>query len=116
MIRKKEQRTCERHERKFGADGFITVTNCINSDAELNDKGRVFAHTVLLPGSGIGYHVHENESELYYIIKGTGEFNDNGTIATVEAGDVTITPSGAGHALKNTGEQPLEIIALILYA
>lgn len=115
MIRRKEQRICERHEKKFGADGFITVTNLINSEAELNYKGRVFAHTVLLSGCGIGYHVHEHESELYYIIRGMGEFNDNGTITTVEAGDVTITPSGSGHALKNIGEQPLEVIALILY-
>lgn len=116
MIRRSNQRKSMREEGKFGADGFITVTNLINSDAELNDKGRVFAHTVLLPGSGIGFHVHENESEIYYIIRGKGEFNDNGTVTTVEAGDVTITPSGTGHALKNIGEEPLEIIALILYA
>lgn len=115
MIRKKDQRISECHENKFGADGFITVTNLINLDAELNYKGRVFAHTVLLPGSGIGYHVHENESEIYYIINGQGEFNDNGIITKVKAGDVTITPSGAGHALKNVDQEPLEVVALILY-
>lgn len=116
MVRKSEDRNKERHEHKFGADGFITVSNLTNNNEELNNKGRVFAHTVLLPGCGIGYHVHNNESELYYILKGTGEFNDNGTIMNVKAGDVTITQSGNGHALKNTGNEPLEIIALILFA
>jgi len=116
MIRKGEDRIVERHEHKFGADGFITVTNLTNSNEELNNKGRVFAHTILLPGCGIGYHVHNNESELYYILKGSGEFNDNGTITKVDAGDFTITPSGSGHALKNTGNEPLEIIALILFS
>lgn len=116
MVRKQEERISERHERKFGADGYITVTHLINTDCELNDKGRVFAHTILTPGSGIGYHIHENESELYYILKGCGEFSDNGTITTVSAGDVTITVPGSGHALKNSGTEPLEFIALILYA
>lgn len=116
MVRKSEDKIVEVVERKFGADGFITVRNLTNGDAELNNKGRVFGHTTLLPGCGIGFHVHNNESELYYIYSGSGEFDDNGTIVKVSAGDVTITPSGTGHALKNTGDEPLEIIALILYA
>ena len=41
--------------------------------------------------------------------------NDNGTITQVEAGDVTFTPSGTGHGITNTGDEPLELIALILY-
>ena len=43
------------------------------------NKARVFAHTTVYHGSAIGYHVHTNESETYYILKGTARFNDNGT-------------------------------------
>ncbi len=116
MIRKSAERTVETAEHKFGGEGFITVRHLINQPSELNEKGRVFAHTTLLPGHSIGFHVHTNESETYYIFSGKGEFNDNGTLVPVEAGDVTFTPAGTGHGMKNIGDTPLEIIALILYA
>ena len=116
MVRKGNERNVEVAEHKFGADGFITVRHLTNNDEELNGKGRVFAHTTLLPGCGIGFHVHTGESETYYIYSGSGEFNDNGTIVPVSAGDVPFTPSGTGHGMQNPGSEPMEIIALILYA
>lgn len=116
MIRKNEERTVEIAERKFGGEGFITVRHLINSPEELNNKGRTFAHTTLLPGHSLGFHIHEGESETYYIYSGKGEFNDNGTVRSVQAGDVTFTPAGTGHGMRNTGDVPMEIIALILYA
>lgn len=116
MVRKGNDRKVETPEKRFGGEGFITVRHMIENDGELNDKGRTFAHTTLLPGNSIGFHVHENEAELYYIYSGKGEFDDNGAIVTVEAGDTTITPAGTGHGIKNVGTEPLEIIALILYA
>lgn len=115
MIKRNAEKAVEKIEHKFGANGFITVRSLINTDAELNDKGRVFAHTTVLPGHGIGYHVHNGDMEIYYIYSGKGEYNDNGVVTTVEAGDVTFTPSGTGHSISCTGEEPLELIALILY-
>ena len=116
MVRKSSEKIVERHDNKFGAEGYITVRSLINNDAELNNKGRVFAHTTVLPGHGIGYHVHNGDSEIYYIYSGKAEYNDNGTIVMVEAGDVTFTPSGCGHGLTCVGDEPLELIALIPYA
>lgn len=115
MIRKSAEKPQERHEHKFGADGFITVRSLINTEDELNGKGRVFAHTTVLPGSGIGYHVHDGDTEIYYVYSGKGTYNDNGVVTTVEAGDVTFTPSGAGHGVTCIGDEPLELIALIIY-
>ncbi len=116
MIRRSKDKLIETHERKFGGDGSITVRNLLNNAEELNGKGRVFAHTTLNPGSGIGFHIHNGESETYYILSGEGEYNDNGTLCSVVAGDVTHTPSGEGHGIRNTGVQPLEFIALILFS
>lgn len=115
MIRRNHEKIVERPEHKFGAPGYITVRHLIQDNAELNHKGRVFAHTTVLPGHGIGYHVHTGETEIYYVYSGKGEYNDNGTITTIEAGDVTITPSGSGHGVTCVGDNPLELIALILY-
>ena len=115
MIRRSSERIVEKPQRKFGAPGFITVTNLINEPEELNGKGRLFSHTSILPGNGIGYHVHAGDGEIYYILSGRGEYHDNGAVTTVEAGDVTFCAPGEGHGILCVGEEPLELIALILY-
>lgn len=78
--------------------------------------GRVFAHLTLQPGESIGDHPHVDETEFYYILKGEGLFNDNGTAVTVCAGDVCATGFGEVHGLENTGAEPMELIALIITA
>ena len=65
--------------------------------------------------NGIGFHVHVGDAEIYYVYSGKGEYNDNGTIVPIEAGDVTFCPAGTGHGVLCVGDEPLELIALILY-
>ena len=115
MIRRADERNIQKPERRFGAPGFITVRNLINAPEELNGKGRAFTHITVTPGSGIGWHVHEGDSEIYYILNGRGEYSDNGETVFVEAGDVTFCPAGEGHSLMCAGDEPLDLIALILY-
>ncbi|HBR33770.1 MAG TPA: cupin domain-containing protein [Firmicutes bacterium] len=115
MIRRNQDRKVEFKENPFGGQGGVTVRNLLNGPEEMYGKGRAFAHSTLAPGSSIGFHLHEDESETYYIYSGKGEFNDNGLLKEVSAGDVAFTGAGEGHGLKNTGTEPLEFIALILY-
>ncbi len=105
----------ELRENMRGGDGTVEVTNFVTVE-ELNNKGRLFGKIVLKSGCGIGYHVHETDSELFYIIKGTAIYDDNGTKTTLHAGDVTLTPAGTGHSIKNEGDEDVELIALIVYA
>ena len=63
----------------------------------------------------VGWHIHHGDGETYYILKGHGEYNDNGTAVRVGPGDVTFVDDGEGHSLKNTGDETLEAIALILF-
>ncbi len=91
-----------------------TVKKHLLTATELNDKTRMFAEITLAPGCSIGYHEHHGESETYYILAGTGTYNDNGENRTVASGDVTFTPGGKGHGLENTGTENLVFIALIL--
>lgn len=115
MVRRREELYQEKKPSPFQGRGEILVRSLLNGPDEMYEKGRVFAHTTIYPNSGLGYHVHENESETYYILSGVGRFNDNGTIRTVAAGDVTFTGCGQGHSLEAVGEEPVEMIALILY-
>lgn len=81
---------------------------------QLPDSVGMFAKATLLPGSEVGYHVHSTDSEAYYILSGVGAYNENGVTREVRAGDLTYTPVGGGHSIKNIGVEKLEFIALIL--
>lgn len=114
MIRKNKEKVVEFREHFRQGEGGVTMRKLLNGPEEMYGKGRLFGHFTLEPGCSMGYHVHQNEGEAYYIYSGTGEFNDNGTITTVTAGDVTFTGADEGHSLKNIGSEPLELIALII--
>ena len=115
MIRRASDYEVELREHMRDGDGTVEITSFATPE-ELNNKGRLFAKIVLHPGCGIGYHVHESDAEVFYIMAGTAEYSDNGTTQTVSAGDVTICPTGTGHSIKNVGETDVELIAAILYA
>lgn len=114
MIRRCDEKLIER-KKLFNGAGEAEMHKILNGADEMYGKGRVFNHLHLAPGSGIGWHVHQGDGETYYILKGRGLYNDNGTTVEVVPGDVTFTDSGEGHALLNNGEEELEAIALILY-
>lgn len=115
MIKKAAEFTTEYRENMRGGNGTVELTN-FATPAELNDKGRLFANITLRPGCSIGYHVHENDSELFYIMKGEALYNDNGTECVLSAGDVMICPAGSGHSIANNGQEVLEVCAVIVYA
>ena len=96
-----------------GGKGLLKLTKPSESIGG-PEKVRTFALAELEPNSAVGFHMHYGESESYYILSGTGVYNDNGTLVPVEAGDVTFTPSGEGHGLENTGDGILKFIALIV--
>lgn len=117
MIRRKAEQTVQVFEHRFDGDGFMTVQNLIGGSEDLNNKGRALTHTTLLPGHSIGFHTHTNESEIYYILKGSALFNDNGTETEISAGDIAFTFPGTGHAIRNiSASEPLEFVTMILFA
>ena len=115
MIRKAADFTTEYRENMRGGNGTVELTSFATPE-ELNNKGRLFANITLKPGCSIGYHVHEADSELFYLMKGEVVYNDNGVEYTLTAGDVMICPVGTGHAIANNSQEVAEICAVIVYA
>jgi quercetin dioxygenase-like cupin family protein len=115
MIRTGSECNIEYREHMRDGDGTVQLTHFIAGPDELCGKGRLFSKITLNPGCGIGYHVHEGDAELFYILKGTAEYSDNGTIKTVTAGDVTICPPNTGHSIANRTDEIVELIAVIVY-
>ena len=114
MIRSKNEQQVEFKCIRNG-NGEAEMHKILNSVEELYGKGRMFNHMILAPGRSIGEHTHEGDNEIFYFLKGTGTYNDNGTIVRVHPGDTAICSRGELHSLVNDGEEPLEFIALILY-
>ncbi len=81
---------------------------------ELPAHVRLFSRIELAPGCSIGYHTHENETELFYFVSGHGRANDNGEWVEVAPGDSMSTGNGCGHAVENTGDEPLVLAACIV--
>ncbi|MCR5734150.1 MAG: cupin domain-containing protein [Lachnospiraceae bacterium] len=115
MIRKSDECKLVLKEHMREGKGTVEITNLIDGPEELATKGRLFSRIFLKPGCSIGFHIHEGERELFHIMKGTAQYNDNGEIKTVTAGDVTICPSGTGHGIENASDEPVELVAVILY-
>ncbi len=113
MITRHTECTTERTERKAGGEGHTLLESLLTPENR-GEHCRLFSRVTLEAHCSLGYHEHHGESETYYILAGHGCYNDNGTLVDVGPGDVTHTPSGSGHALANTGDTPLEFVALIL--
>ncbi len=116
MIRRKDECELEYREHMRDGKGTVELTNLISGPKELCEKGRLFSKITLKSGCSIGFHVHETDSELFYILKGQAEYNDNGNIVTVSAGDVTVCPPGTGHGIENKSDETVEFMAVIVYA
>ena len=110
-----------RHEqtqyREHMRDGRGTVTiHDILTKEDLNGHGRLYARIVIPAGASIGWHLHEGETEPFYILKGEGTFIDNDHVAhTVHPGDVCMIEAGQGHGMENNSDEDLEMMALIYY-
>lgn len=115
MVRERDEKNYERKPSPFHGTGEILVRHLLTGENEMYQAGRLFGHTTIYSGSAIGYHVHQKESETYYILSGTAKFNDNGVIRTLRAGDVAFTGAGEGHSIEAVGNEPVELVALILY-
>ncbi len=112
MYKTMEQLKTEAKLNKEGKEKMFK-TNLADFDAS-NPKMRLFSLVQVKPGEEVEYHTHTGESESFFILSGKGIYNDNGNDIEIVPGMVTLTPSGQGHSIKNTGDEMLSFIALIL--
>lgn len=113
MIRDSKEMISEVREKFRGGEGSIEITHIFKQE-ELNGKSRLCAKISINPGCSIGLHEHVNEEEIFYIIRGKGLAVDNGVKKEIKAGDAILTVGGTSHSVENTGDEPLEMLAVIL--
>ncbi len=75
--------------------------------------GLTFGEVVLQPGKGHDRHNHPDAEEILYVLSGEGEqMLDDGDPFPVKAGDTIYVPTAVFHSTRNTGWQPLRLLAL----
>ena len=78
-----------------------------DTDGRMNDL-----EVNIVPGYEIAPHKHDNASEFFYVISGSGEFLDDTVWNNVKKGDAFKAPQGMTHAVKNTGTETLVLLSI----
>ncbi len=114
MIKRNTDMTTDIKVQMRGGNGQAVIRSVLDK-GEYKGASRLIATITLEPGCSIGAHIHENEEEIFYIIKGTATYNDNGKKEILNAGDSCVCLSGQEHSLANESENDtLEVFAVIL--
>ncbi len=113
MIRRNGEYHTELRTAMRGGDGTVKIEHLWDEKRELQDLNRMFGRLTLEPGTSIGFHEHEEEAEVFFVISGSGEVNDNGFLSNVSAGDSILTGFGTSHSVRCTGTEPLVLLAVI---
>lgn len=114
MFVRKNQQSVTYMENAFGGKGKIESRNFLEI-ADAAGSGRKFAVNTIQPGDSLGYHAHNGEFEVYYILEGTAKIVEDGQEYLLYKGDMMQCKSGSSHSIENVGTTPLEHLALIIY-
>ena len=90
---------------KDGEGDFIAK---IKSD----DLNKIIYGT-LTPGSSLGYHKHETNSEIIYILEGNGKCKYEDEVQSLSKGDCHYCKKGHSHSLINDSDSDLKFFAVI---
>ena len=67
----------------------------------------------ILPGSSIGEHTHETNSEILHVLSGTARIIMDGQIEYVQAGQTHYCPKGHTHMTEPFGVAELRFLAVV---
>lgn len=65
------------------------------------------------PGHGAPAHVHEEDTEAFYILDGELTVESEGRTATLRAGDMCLLPAGREHAFRNESARDVRFLAVV---
>lgn len=66
----------------------------------------------LEPGKGHERHTHPESDEILYVIRGEGEQEIADETRHISTGEMVFVPEGVEHGTKNTGWEPLLLLAV----
>ncbi len=113
MVIEKKDMVLQERENMRGGDGVVKLFHAL-PEGQLPPHIRLLSPIVLEKGCGIGDHAHNGETEVFYVVRGEGVYNDNGSVRAFREGDMSFTGSGAHHSVYNEKDDPLVLLAAII--
>lgn len=113
MFISKENMVLEKRENMRGGDGIVTIFHAVDHE-KLPPHFRLISPVMLEKGCGIGDHAHNGETEVFYVLKGEGVYDDNGIKRSFKTGDMSFTGNGEHHSIYNEKDEPLLLFAAII--
>ncbi len=111
LIKKEDRVTTIGDSKREGAPNFTKWE--MAPIENLYGSGRLFSTITLPVGAQVPTHYHHNEFEIYCMLTGEGDYNDNGNIIRIKAGDTVICPDGEMHGLINNSDAELSFVAFV---
>jgi mannose-6-phosphate isomerase-like protein (cupin superfamily) len=72
-------------------------------------------HVSIKPGETVPEHIHEDEDQVYFVVRGDGFVELDGERTTVGAGSGVLIPIGTRHLITNTGSDVLDYVFFVVY-
>lgn len=113
MLKRKEDQRDEVRVNMRGGAGQVTLRHLLEKE-DMSGKCRLCAVFTVEPGCEIGWHTHQPDAEIYYVLKGEMSMNDNGEEVIVRAGDALFTADGAGHSAVNKSNETAELLGVVI--
>lgn len=74
---------------------------------------KMYARITILPNSSIGEHIHLDDEEIVYVLKGTGIAHVGDETLAITTGSVHLVNQGMKHQIINNSHENLVILAVI---
>lgn len=93
-------------------DGFKGGKGMMHSRGLFDGKNRIMLNR-LEPGACSGYHAHEDNCEMIYVLSGELEFRYDDATEPCRAGQLHYCHQGHSHAFRNTGTTDAVFLAIV---
>jgi uncharacterized cupin superfamily protein len=94
-----------------GGKGTVNYRRALGPEVFRTNWGYV-DHLVIPAAASLGYHRHDLQEEIYYVLSGKGRVVVNGKTAMVAAGDAVPVRLHEAHALENSASDDLELMVI----
>lgn len=93
-------------DRRLAHDGE-GIKKVFAEDGEIKNLEAITL-SCLDPGKKFSWHNHDNATEMFFVMKGSGEIRENDGVQTFSNWDFFIIPKGVFHEITNTGKEKFE--------
>ena len=94
-----------------GGKGTVLYRRALGPEVFRTNWGYV-DHVSIPPSASLGYHRHDLQEEIYYVISGKGRAVVGGETAAISAGDAVPVRLREAHAFENSGSGDLELMVI----